>query len=70
MLLGLFGCTIYFLLENYALTFTLASNVSILLAVAPISWMGLVGAALILVGVFVSDHKKRKMDYKVYPVES
>lgn len=35
-LLGLFGCTLYFLTENYALTFTLASNVSILLAFAPI----------------------------------
>lgn len=35
-LLGLFGCTLYFLAENYALTFTLASNVSILLAFAPI----------------------------------
>jgi len=35
-LLGLFGCTLYFLAENSALTFTLASNVSILLAFAPI----------------------------------
>lgn len=36
MLLGLFGCTFYFLLENYALTYTLAANVSIIVAVAPI----------------------------------
>ena len=36
MFLGLFGCTIYFLMENYALTYTLTSNVSIILAVAPI----------------------------------
>ena len=35
-LLGLFGCTLYFLTENHALTITLASNVSILLAFAPI----------------------------------
>ncbi len=35
-LLGLFGCTVYFLTENHALTITLASNVSILLAFAPI----------------------------------
>lgn len=36
LLLGLFGCTIYFLMENYALTYTLASNVSIIIAAAPI----------------------------------
>ena len=34
-ILGLTGCTLYFLTENYALTYTLASNVSILLAFAP-----------------------------------
>lgn len=34
--MGVFGCTLYFLAENYALSFTLASNVSILLAFAPI----------------------------------
>ncbi len=34
--LGLSGCTLYFLAENYALTFTLASNVSILITAAPI----------------------------------
>lgn len=36
MILGLFGCTIYFLVENYALKYTLASNVSLLIAIAPI----------------------------------
>ena len=35
-LLGLFGCTLYFLTENTALTYTLAANVSILVASAPI----------------------------------
>ncbi|MDD3347349.1 DMT family transporter [Oscillibacter sp.] len=35
-LLGLAGCSIYFYTENTALTYTLASNVSILVAAAPI----------------------------------
>ena len=35
-LLGLLGCTAYFYTENTALSYTLASNVSILLAAAPI----------------------------------
>lgn len=35
ILLGLTGGTFYFLLENYALTYTLTSNVSILIAAAP-----------------------------------
>ena len=34
--LGLFGCTFYFLAENTALTLTYASNVSIIVASAPI----------------------------------
>lgn len=34
--LGLSGCTLYFLAENYALTYTLASNVSIIITAAPI----------------------------------
>ncbi|PHV71871.1 EamA family transporter [Sporanaerobium hydrogeniformans] len=33
---GIFGGTLYFLTENYALQYTLASNVGILVAVAPI----------------------------------
>lgn len=36
LLLGLFGCSLYFYTENTALTYTLASNVSIILAAAPI----------------------------------
>lgn len=36
LLLGLFGCSIYFYTENTALTYTLASNVSIIVAAAPI----------------------------------
>ena len=35
-LLGLFGCSLYFYTENTALTYTLASNVSIIVAAAPI----------------------------------
>lgn len=35
-LLGVFGCSLYFYTENYALTYTLASNVSIIVAAAPI----------------------------------
>lgn len=34
--LGLTGCTLYFLAENYALSYTQASNVSILVASAPL----------------------------------
>ena len=36
LLLGLTGCSIYFYTENTALTYTLASNVSIIVAAAPI----------------------------------
>jgi len=36
LLLGLSGCSIYFYTENSALTYTLASNVSIIVAAAPI----------------------------------
>ena len=36
LLLGLSGCSLYFYAENTALTYTLASNVSILVAAAPI----------------------------------
>lgn len=36
LLLGLTGCSIYFYTENTALTYTLAANVSILVAAAPI----------------------------------
>lgn len=32
---GLLGITLYFLMENFALTFTLAANVGIIIAVAP-----------------------------------
>jgi len=35
-LLGLSGCSVYFYTENTALTYTLASNVSIIVAAAPI----------------------------------
>lgn len=36
LLMGLSGCSIYFYTENTALTYTLASNVSIIVAAAPI----------------------------------
>ncbi len=36
LFLALFGCTLYFLTENTALTYTLSSNVSIVVASAPI----------------------------------
>jgi len=36
LLLGLSGCSVYFFTENTALTYTLASNVSIIVAAAPI----------------------------------
>ena len=35
-LMGIFGCTLYFITENTALEYTLASNVSIIVASAPI----------------------------------
>ena len=40
-LLGLFGCTLYFLTENSALNYTYAANVSIILSAAPIltAWL-------------------------------
>jgi drug/metabolite transporter (DMT)-like permease len=50
ILLGLFGCTLYFLAENYALTFTLASNVSIILAMAPM-------LTAVLAHIFLHDEK-------------
>lgn len=53
MLLGLFGCTIYFLMENYALTYTLASNVSIIIAAAPI-------LTAILAHFFLTNEKLQK----------
>lgn len=51
-LMGLFGCTAYFLAENFALTFTLASNVSILVASAPIF-------TAVLAHFFTKDEKLR-----------
>lgn len=36
LLMGIFGCTVYFITENTALKYTLASNVSIIVASAPI----------------------------------
>ena len=36
IVLGLTGCSVYFYTENSALTYTLASNVSIIVAAAPI----------------------------------
>ncbi|MBR3641371.1 MAG: DMT family transporter [Oscillibacter sp.] len=36
LLLGLFGNTVYFFLETYALTYTAASNVSIIIATVPL----------------------------------
>lgn len=53
MLLGLFGCTIYFLMENYALMYTLASNVSIIIAAAPI-------LTAILAHFFLTNEKLQK----------
>lgn len=51
-LLGLFGCTLYFLTENNALTYTYAANVSIIVASAPI-------LTALLVHLF---HKEEKVD--------
>lgn len=45
LLLGLTGCSLYFLLENSALSYTLASNVSILVTAAPVLTMVLAHAA-------------------------
>lgn len=36
LLLGIFGCSLYFYTENTALSYTLAANVSIIVAAAPI----------------------------------
>lgn len=48
--LSLFGVTLYYYLENTALTYTLASNVSIILAAAPIF-------TAILAHIFTKDEK-------------
>ena len=37
MAAGLLGVTLYFLLENFALTLTLAANVGVIIAIAPFS---------------------------------
>ena len=51
-LAGLSGVTVYFLAENYALTYTYASNVSLLVSVAPL----LTG---VLAHFFLSDKLKK-----------
>lgn len=50
---GIFGGTIYFLTENYALKYTLASNVGILVAAAPI-------LTALLAHVFTKEEKLSK----------
>lgn len=52
IVLGFFGCSLYFLTENTALTYTLASNVSILVATAPI-------LTAVLAHVILPDEKLR-----------
>ncbi len=49
-ILGFLGCTVYFWAENTALTYTLAANVSIIIALAPI-------LASILAHFFTKDEK-------------
>lgn len=51
--MGIFGCTLYFITENTALKYTLASNVSIIVAGAPI-------ITAILAHFFVKGEKLRK----------
>lgn len=53
LLMGIFGCTVYFITENTALRYTLASNVSIIVASAPI-------LTAILAHFFVKGEKLNK----------
>ncbi len=53
LLMGIFGCTVYFITENTALQYTLASNVSIIVASAPI-------ITAILAHFFVKGEKLNK----------
>ncbi len=53
LLMGIFGCTVYFITENTALKYTLASNVSIIVASAPI-------ITAILAHFFVKGEKLNK----------
>ena len=52
-LLGIFGCTLYFVGQNYALTYTLSSNVGILVATAPM-------ITAVLAHFFLPDEKLKK----------
>lgn len=52
-LLAIFGSTLYFICENVALTYTLASNVSIILAIAPM-------LTAILAHIFTKDEQLHK----------
>ena len=54
--LSLFGITLYYFCENMALTYTLASNVSILLAAAPIF-------TAILAHIFTKDEKLNRQTW-------
>ncbi len=52
-LLAIFGSTLYFIFENVALTYTLAANVSIILAIAPMF-------TAILAHIFTKDEQLHK----------
>lgn len=51
--MGIMGCTVYFLMENTALTYTLASNVSIIVTCSPI-------LTALLAHFFTKDEKLNK----------
>ena len=65
---GICGVTLYFLLENIALTYTLATNVGVIISSAPfftavilhesINRISIIGIALTLLGLFISDGKQ------------
>ena len=56
LLAGFFGGTVYFLTENYALKFTLASNVGLLVASAPL-------LTAIVTSIFIKEEKVEKSWY-------
>ena len=56
LLTGIFGGTLYFLSENYALKFSLASNVGLLVASAPL-------LTAIVAHIFMKDEKVEKSWY-------
>jgi len=55
---GLFGVCLYYLLENIALTYTLASNIGVIISVAPFF-------TALLLQLFYKDHEKLNIRFMI-----